>query len=133
MAELSDSGLWDPHANLPSDTHAERHPTLPRQEVRVLTKKTLTETQKATRALRHISDQEKNSLLITDLEMLLITHHEELVTLAKKHAVNVEYLQKLIQQSSHFKKKRGVSLQNALLHHKAVEINTGMSIIHSKL
>ena len=85
------------------------------------------------RALRHISDQEKNSLLITDLETLLITHHEELVTLAKKHVVNIEYLQKLVQQSSHFKKKRGVSLQNALLHHKAVEINTGMSIIHSKL
>jgi len=85
------------------------------------------------RALRHISDQEKNSLLITDLETLLITQHEELVTLAKKHAVNVEYLQKLVQQSSHFKKKRGVCLQNAMLHHKAVEINSGVSIIHYKL
>jgi hypothetical protein len=131
-AESLDSELHDPFANLPSDTHAERHPALPRQEVRVLTKKTLTETQKSTRALRLISDQEKNALLTTDLEVLLITQHEELVALAKKHAVKVEYLQNLVKQSSHFKKKRGVTLQNALLHHKAMEINTGimMSLIH---
>jgi hypothetical protein len=119
----------DPYANLPSDTHAERHPDLPRQEVRVLTKKKLTETQKATRALRVISNQEKNTLLTTDLEALLITQYKELEDLAKKHAVKVDYIQNLINQSSHFKRKRGVTLQNALLHHKAVEVNTGMSLI----
>jgi len=72
MAELSDSGLWDPHANIPSDTHAERHPTLPHQEVWVLTKKTLTETQKATRTLRHISNQEK---FFTDNRPRNTPHH----------------------------------------------------------
>jgi hypothetical protein len=119
----------DPYANLPSDTHAERHPEMPHQEVRVLTKKVLTETQKATRALRLISDQEKNALLTTDLETLLGTQHEELIALAKKHATKVEYLEKLVKQSPHFKKKRGVNLQNALLHHKAVEVNSGMPLI----
>lgn len=116
-------------SNLPSDTYADRHPAHPRQEVRVLTKKNLLETQKATRALRILSDQEKNALLTTDLEALLSTQHEELVALSIKHAVKVEYLQNLVKQSSHFKKKRGVTLQNALLHHKAVEINTGMFLI----
>lgn len=80
-------------------------------------------------ALRLISDKEKNALLTTDLELLLITQHKELINLMKKHAMKFEYLQKLVTQSSHFKKKHGVSLQNALLHHKAIEINTGMSII----
>jgi hypothetical protein len=125
----TEPSLQDPYANLPSDTHAERYPNLTRQEARVLTKKTLTEAQKATRALRVIADKEKNSLLTTDLEALLTTQHKELEDLAKKHAVKVEYLQNLVNQSSHFKRKRGVTLQNALLHHKAVEVNTGMFLI----
>ena len=58
----SETSLQDPYANLPSDTHAERHPKLTRQGVRILTTKTLTDAQKATRALRVISDKEKNSL-----------------------------------------------------------------------
>ena len=131
-AEPSGSGSPDPgllNPSAPSDTHAERHPSLPRQEVRVLTKRTLSETQKATHALRVISNQEKNALMTTDLEALIITQNNELEDLAKKHAVKVEHLQNLIKQSSHFKKKRGVSLQNALLHHKAVEVNAGMSFI----
>ena len=106
---------------------------MPRQEVRVLTKKNLTEAQKATRALRLISDQEKNALLTTDLEALLITQHKGLEDLAKKHAVKVEYLQNLVTRSPHFKKKRAVSLHNALLHHKAVEVNTGMFLIQSDI
>jgi hypothetical protein len=67
--------------------------------------------------------------MTADLETLLTTQHEELVALAAKHAVKVEYLQKLLKQSSHFKKKRAVTLQNALLHHKSVEVNAGMSLI----
>jgi hypothetical protein len=118
----ADSALQDHCTNLSTDTHAERHPDLPRQEVHVLPKRSLNETQKATRALRLINDKEKNALLTTDLEALLITQHKELEDLAKKHAVKVEYLQNLINQSSHFKWKRGVTLQNALLHHKAVEV-----------
>jgi hypothetical protein len=124
-----DSPLQNPYENLPSNTHAERHPDLPRQDIRVLTKNTLTEAQKATRALRLIADKEKNALLITDLEVLLLTQHKELEDLANKHAVKIEYVQNLITHSSHFKKKRGVTLQNALLHHKAVEVNAGMSLI----
>ena len=85
----------DPYTNLPSDTHAERHPAFPRQEVRVLTKTMLSETQKATHALRLASDKEKNALLMTDLKSLLTTQHEELINLAKKHAVKVEYLSTL--------------------------------------
>jgi hypothetical protein len=130
MSVASDpTELRDPLANLPSDTYAERHPDMPHQKVRVLTNKMLTEAQKATRALRLISDQEKNALMTADLETLLTTQHEELVALAAKHAVKVEYLQKLLKQSSHFKKKRAVTLQNALLHHKSVEVNAGMSLI----
>jgi hypothetical protein len=127
----AESDLRHAYSNLPSDTHAERHPNLPCQEVRVLTKKKLTEAQKATRALRLISDQEKNALLTKDLEALLITQNKGLEDLAKKHAVKVEYVQNLVQQSSHFKKKRAVNLRNALLHHKAVEVNSGMSLIQS--
>lgn len=90
---------------------------------------TLSETQKATHTLRLASDKEKNALLMTDLESLLMAQHEELINLAKKDAVKVEYLQKLVVQLSHFKQKWGVSLQNALLHHKAVEINAGMPMV----
>ena len=89
------SKLRDPSVILPSDTHAERNPNLPHQEVRVLTKNTLSEAQKATRALRIISDQEKNVLMTADLKMLLASQNKELEDLAKTHAVKVEYLQKL--------------------------------------
>jgi hypothetical protein len=34
-----------------------------------------------------------------------MAQHEELITLAKKHAMKVEYLQKLVKQFSHFKKR----------------------------
>ena len=125
--------LRNPYANLSTDTHAERRPDLLHQGIRTLTKKTLTEAQKATRALRQISDKEKNALLTTDLEELLMTQYIELENLAKKHAVKVEYIQNLIRQSSHFKKKRAVSLHNAILHHKAADINAGKLIIQSEV
>ena len=98
MEDPSPPALQDPYANLPSDTHAERNPDLPCQEVRVLTKKNLTEAQKATRALRLISDQEKNALLTSDLEALLVTQYKDLEDLAKKHAVKVQYIQNLVKQ-----------------------------------
>jgi hypothetical protein len=38
----------------------------------------------------------------------------------------MEYIQKLTSQSSHYKTKRAVTIQNAKLHMKSLEVNAGM-------
>jgi hypothetical protein len=129
MASRSGSPSITPPEDDPS-THAGRHPSQPKQKSRVLTKHSLSLAQKATRSLRHLSDHAKAEELATGLDILTSRHLTELETFAKEHNTKLEYLQKLIAQSSHYKHKRAVTIQNAMLHAKSMEINGGMHAIY---
>jgi hypothetical protein len=99
-------------------------------ETRVLTHHSLSLTQKATRAIRHIADHAKAEELTTALDALLSRHHTELEDFSKDHDTKLEYIQRLTSQSSHYKNKQAVTIQNAMLHAKYVEVNAGTYIIY---
>lgn len=126
-SELSSSPFQ--HLFEHGDTHALRNPHLPQQIPRVFSKVTLTEAQKATRKIRAAAEKDKHANLILGLDSLLEKHALELEALAKEHSVGSEYLSKLRLQSSHFKDKRNVNLNNAKIHAKAVEVNGGKVLL----
>ena len=51
-------------------------------------------------------------------DIFLEKQFNKLSTFAEQHDKKVEYLQKLISMSSHYKRKRAVNLENAKLHAK---------------
>lgn len=114
-----------PSAQDHGDTHAQRNPHLPQQIPRVFNRAPLTEAQKATRSLRAASQKEKHTALVSGLDALLVKHNAEIDELAKGHSVAPDYLNKLRLQSPHFKDKRSVSITNAKIHAKAIEVNAG--------
>ena len=128
MASCSASLFIIPSAD-PS-SHAGHNPSQPQQKTRVLTKHSLSLAQKATRSLRQISDHTKAEELTTALDVLLSRHCAELEDFAKVHDTKLEYIQKLTSQSSHYKQKRAVTIQNAKLHAKSLEVNEGTYIFY---
>jgi len=113
------------------DTHAGRNISQPSQKTRLLKKHSLSLAQKATRSLRLLSDHAKAELLTTDLDVLLSRHRTELESFAKEHDTKLDYIQKLTTQSSHYRQRRAVTIQNAMLHAKSIEINGGMQTIYN--
>ena len=79
----------------------------------------------ATKALQAKVTKEKQDLLITAVQDLKEKHKTEFEALAQTHLVTAEYLNKLILMP-HFKTMWGVSLQNAKVHAKAMEVNAGV-------
>jgi hypothetical protein len=124
MASRSASPFALPPEENPS-THAGRNPSQPQQKTRVLSRPSLSNAQKASRALRLTAVHETAEELATDLDTLLTRHRAELDDFAKEHSTKQEYIQKLISQSSHYKQKRAVTIQNAKLHAKSLEVNGG--------
>ena len=107
-------------------THASRNSSQPQQETRVLTKHNLSQAQKATRSLQQASTHAKAEELAKDLDILITRHNAELEKFATDHDTKFEYIKKLTSQSSHYKKKRAVTSENAKLHLKSYEVNSGM-------
>ena len=58
-------------------------------------------------------------------DIFLEKQFNELSAFAEQHNKKVEYLQKLISTSSHYKQKWAVNLENAKLHVKSLEVNEG--------
>jgi hypothetical protein len=106
-------------------THTGRNPSQHQQEARVLTRHSLSLAQKATRTLRLAATHATAEELSIALDIILARHSIELENFAKEHNTKVESIQKLISQSSHYKTKRAVTIQNAKLHLKSMEVNAG--------
>lgn len=112
-----------------ASTHAGRT-SKAQQQTRVLTNHSLSLAQKATRSLRLASTRAKAEELATALDIILARHSAELDSFAKDYNTKREYIQKLTSQSSHYKTKRAVTIQNAKLHVKSLEVNAGMDSFH---
>ena len=91
MASHSASPFFTPPEEDPS-THAGHNPSQPQQEIQVLTKHSLSLSQKATHSLCQISDHAKAEELAAALDILLSSHHTELEDLAKVHNMKLEYI-----------------------------------------
>lgn len=76
--------------------------------------------------------KEKRALLSAAIQDLQENHEKEFEALARAHHVTTEYVNKLA-ATSHFKVTRDVSLQNAKVHAKAIEVNAGVLHYHFSL
>lgn len=114
---------------LPPPTHADRNNLKFVQTSRQLSK--TSDTQKAAQKIRQDAVEVEQKALNTDLTALLANHRLELKMLAARHAKKIEYIDKLIGTSKHYKAKRGVNIENAKLHAKAMEINAGQLSYYS--
>ena len=63
--------------------------------------------------------------LVTELKELSENHESQLAQLTSKHGRKVSYIHKLLHTSSAYKRNRKPDLMNAIIHHKAQELNDG--------
>ena len=110
------------HSTLPT-THATRNPHLSVQESHAHPR--ISGAQKATKVLQAKATREKHVLLSEAIQELQEKHEWEFGALARAHLVTPEYINKLI-ATRHFKMKRDVSLENAKIHAKSIEVNAGV-------
>lgn len=107
-----------------ASSHAERQPDMvqpSRQRERV------SKQQAAIRAIQNQVARQKREQMISDLDKAMSDHSKVLEDLARKHAVTIDYVQKLVNNAPTFKKKRAPNVHNAMLHMKAMEMNEGMT------
>ena len=109
--------------NLHPPTHAGRNPDGLHQVSRKGKVIQLSNAQKATKQVQHEAKQAQESYFNEQFEILLEKQFLELGAFAEKHDKKVDHLQKLLNTSLHYKKKRAINLENAKLHAKALEVN----------
>jgi hypothetical protein len=110
------------NARIPN-TWAERNPLKPMQPVRTRAKPT--NAQKNSRKISAARNKEARVLIAADIAVLVTTRNTQIEELATKHSVTVQHIEKLVNNSSHYKKPRAPNLTNALVHMKAAELNEG--------
>ena len=81
--------------------------------------------QKATKKIQQETKRVQQEYFDEQFDIFLEKQFNELSAFAEQHNKKVEYLQKLISTSSHYKQKWAVNLENAKLHVKSLEVNEG--------
>ena len=81
--------------------------------------------QKATKKIQQETKRVQQEYFDEQFDIFLEKQFNELSAFAEQHDKKVEYLQKLISMSSHYKRKWAVNLENAKLHVKSLEVNEG--------
>jgi molecular chaperone GrpE (heat shock protein) len=111
-------------------TFATRNPLRDTQPSRATAKSrtNLSNAEKATYSEQHQVKKDANQALAADIENFMVKREEEIQDLAKTHSRKPEYIRDLLDHTSHYKKARPPTLQNALAHHKAIEVNEGVYI-----
>lgn len=104
-------------------TWAKRNPTAKVLPVNV-PKRKLTDIEKKS---RKVSAEQKKESHATIREYLL-ERAERYAELAEAHTVKVSKIEELINSSTHYKKPRAPTLQNAILHYMCEKVNGGMFI-----
>jgi hypothetical protein len=100
---------------------AERNPHKAMQPVRPQTKPT--DAQKIAAAW----NKESSVLLAADVLILTVVRDTQIEELATKHNVTKQHVEKLVNNSTHYKKPCAQNLANTLVHMKANELNEGIS------
>ncbi|KAF8338599.1 hypothetical protein F5887DRAFT_982590 [Amanita rubescens] len=63
-----------------------------------------------------------------DIKEMLARHQTDIEDLAAKHGRKPDYIKKIVTNQTCYKSTRNVSLHNAIIHHKNVEINAGRAL-----
>jgi hypothetical protein len=88
-------------------------------------RKKLTPAERASRALITEANKTARAHLMQDIDAFLEDRANKIDDLAVKHSVKQDYIKKLINPTTTYKKQRAPTLPNAIMHIKAVEINEG--------
>ncbi|KAJ7588996.1 hypothetical protein C8J56DRAFT_1049936 [Mycena floridula] len=124
------------HSTLPHEqgtplTHAERHPDLLRQgATERIKRRKLPDAQKASLQLAVKMARKEKENLNERLFTFKEEQREKLAAIAEEYSVTLEHCESILGHSSHFKKRHEVGSQNALLSHKAREMNSGLAPGH---
>lgn len=78
---------------------------------------------KATKATKKKLRDEENKALTEAILSFLAQRETEVEELAKAHNRSTKYIEELINNETHYKKKREVNLHNAKNHWKSIELN----------
>jgi hypothetical protein len=88
----------------------------------------LSNAQKATKKVEQETKRVQEVYFNEQFNILLEKQFVELSAFAEKHEKKIEHLQKLINTSPHYKKKRAVNLENAKIHAKSLEVNADRAL-----
>jgi hypothetical protein len=94
------------------------------QPVRPRTKPT--DAQRNAQKITAARNKESSVLLAAGILGLAVLHDTQIEELATKHNVTKQHIEKLINNSTHYKKPHAPNLANALVHMKANELNEGI-------
>jgi hypothetical protein len=103
---------------------AECNPHKAMQPVRPWTKPT--DAQKNAQKIAAAQNKESSVLLAASILGLAVLRDTQIEELATKHNVTKQHIEKLINNSTHYKKPHMLNLVNALVHMKANEHNEGI-------
>jgi hypothetical protein len=79
-----------------------------------------------TRNLRKATKKIKNTQLTTDIDALQLEHSAQINAFTLKHHQKLSHILNILNNSSHYKTTCLPTLQNVLVHHKALEVNEGV-------
>jgi hypothetical protein len=71
-------------------------------------------------------NKESSELLAAGILGLAVLHDTEIEKLATKHNVTKQHIEKLVNNSTHYKMPHAPNLANTLVHMKANELNKGI-------
>jgi hypothetical protein len=71
-------------------------------------------------------NKESSVLLVVGILGLAVLRDTQIEELATKHNVTKQHVEKLVNNSTHYKKPHTLNLANALVHMKANELNEGI-------
>ena len=112
--------------NVPKESNwATRNPTKAIIPSRHRPRPKLTEAQLASRAVSTQSKNASRALLMQDVDNYLDELDVRIQEISDKHSVHQEYIRKLINPLTTYKKTRVPTLPNAIAHIKALEVNKG--------
>ncbi|KAF9231140.1 hypothetical protein BU15DRAFT_68578 [Melanogaster broomeanus] len=121
----SDESACSQQAN--SSTWQARNPGQPVIQPRVAPPHQ-TAAQKASREIARAQKAAKAKLLYESIEAFLKDQRSKTEALARQHDVTVDHVKQLIGGETHYHTSRKIQLRNALVHAKAVEVNTGRPV-----
>jgi hypothetical protein len=121
---VSNSGsTHDAEAAGASTTWAIRNPHMPVQDARKRARHQLTGAELISRALLRQSNKLASDALQADVHAFSEYRESQILELAEKHHKKAPYIQRLLTSETSFKPTRKVSIQNAIIHHKSMEVN----------
>lgn len=107
-------------------THASRNPHQVVQPPKARVKHSLSDAQKATKALNAQLSKTNANALRDEISAFKQEQEARFLELSKKHSCTVTHIRKLFTGATLYKSTRAPSLRNAIVHRKAMLANQGM-------